>query len=94
MDAVIYYLKFISIINPKVSPLGDYAFSVPILQLTMDANKRAAVDAAAAATSASIETECLNYRTERAEIIRSVLRILETGVGNSEIMAEWNGSAC
>lgn len=87
MDAVIYYLKFLSNINPKVSPLGDYAVSVPIVQLTMDAKKSATVDAATAATSASIETECLNYRTERAEIIRSVLRILETSVGNSEIMA-------
>lgn len=63
------------------------------LQLTTTINKCATVDAAAAVVTIStcIETKRLNYRMKRAEIIRSVLRISVTGLGNSEITAEWNG---
>ena len=66
--------------------------SEPTLQLTRyNTNKCATVDAAAGVTiSTCFETECLNYRMKRADVMRSVLRILVTGFCNSEIMAAWD----
>lgn len=56
--------------------------SEPTLQLTTTINKCDTVDAGAAVVTIStcIETECLNYRMKRADIIRSVLRISVTGL--------------
>lgn len=69
MDAVMIYNQ------PLNSPMHWVSL---LYNWPTNTNKRSTTDASAVTTSTCIQTERFNYRPARAQIIRSVLRILVT----------------